>query len=154
MRAISNRLRAGFLLILLCGYLGAVRASAQAGKQPAEWWFPGDLAALQQAANAEEKFYFVEVSTTPCRWCTMLEQELNADSSARAYLQQYYLAKKADISTADGRRLQRTYGVRQFPTVLLFSPQGEMIVQSEGYLPAKLFVDMLEEYRREALTAE
>ncbi len=111
--------------------------SASAG----EAWLT-DLEAAQAKAKAENKSILVDFTGSDwCGWCIKLDEEVFSQADFKEYaeaelvLVEIDFPRKKQISdelSAKNEELAKKYGVRGFPTILLLSPDGEILGRT-GY---------------------
>lgn len=126
------------LLRLTCG-LGFV-ALASALLAAPEW--TEDFAAAEQQARAEGKPLLLDFTGSDwCIWCQRLDKEVLSQDAFQKFADDYILVKvdfprKADAQTeaqkAQNRALLQRFGVEGFPTLVLVSPEGQVLARS-GY---------------------
>ena len=103
-----------------------------------------DLPAAAADARQEHKLLLLNFSGSDwCGWCQRLDAEVFSTDAFREYAASNLVAVLADFPRrtklaaelqARNERLMRRFQVQGFPTVLLFSPGGELIAQL-GYQP-------------------
>lgn len=90
-----------------------------------------------------------------CIWCRRLDEEVFSQPEFQAYADRHLVCVLADFPRrtkldpaleAQNERLLRHFGIRGFPTVLLFHPDGELIAEL-GYQPGgpSTFISSIEE---------
>ena len=106
-------------------------------------WFEGTHAEAVQAAAERETLLVVEFWANWCGWCARHEAENLSDPQVVAALEPL-VCFGADCSTdeegnfidPEAERLMRRYGVRRFPALVFFRPDGRPEGLVSGYLPA------------------
>ena len=103
-----------------------------------------NLPAAAQDARQEQKLLLLNFSGSDwCGWCQRLDAEVFSTEAFREYAAANLVAVLADFPRrtklaaelqARNERLMRHFQVQGFPTVLLFSPDGELIAEL-GYQP-------------------
>ena len=107
----------------------------------AEGWMT-DFAAAQAKARAENKPLLVDFTGSDwCGWCIRLDKEVFSQSAFQAYaaaelvLVEIDFPRRKTLSAelkAQNEALAQQYEIRGFPTILLLSPEGELI-EKTGY---------------------
>lgn len=98
-----------------------------------------------QKAKKENKYIFVDCYTTWCGPCKKMEKDVYADDSVGDLINGRFISVKMQMDTAKtdneftrswyktAKKMGRTYSVTAFPTLLFFSPNGEMVYKELGY---------------------
>ena len=102
----------------------------------------GFVALLAAKARAENKPLLVDFTGSDwCGWCIRLDEEVFSQSAFQAYaaaelvLVEIDFPRRKTLSAelkAQNEALAQQYGIRGFPTILLLSPEGELI-EKTGY---------------------
>lgn len=97
-----------------------------------------------QKAKAENKAVLVNFTGSDwCQWCIKLSDEVFSKSEFADYAEENLILVKLDFPRSIeqsnetkmyNNQLAQRYGVQGFPTILLFNPQGKMVLQT-GYQP-------------------
>ena len=131
--------------------IGVIQAS-----HAVEW--SEDWTAAAQEARQNQKMILLNFSGSDwCGWCQRLDAEVFSTDAFREYAAANLVAVLADFPRrtklapelqARNERLMRHFQVQGFPTVLLFSPGGELIAEL-GYQPGgpAAFVAAIEQAR-------
>lgn len=125
-------------LIILMALAGCSRPPVQLP----EW--SEDVTAAATAAREGGKMLLLNFSGSDwCHWCVRLEEEVFSQPAFRQYADEHLVMALIDFPRrrpqseevrAQNERLLRHFGVRGFPTLLLFSPDGEWMARL-GYQP-------------------
>lgn len=144
-----NQIVPGLLLALL------ISCAPRTGRA-FEW--RTDLPAAAADARQGQKLLLLNFSGSDwCGWCQRLDAEVFSTDAFREYAAANLVAVLADFPRrtklapelqARNERLMRHFQVQGFPTVLLFSPGGELIAQL-GYQPGgpEAFVAAIQQAR-------
>ena len=118
-------------------FLFLVLATASAD----ETWMTDFNAALAKA-KAEKKPLLVDFTGSDwCGWCIKLDKEVFSKDAFKTFANTELVLVEIDFPNrkkqskalkAQNKELAKKYGIRGFPTILLFSPDGEVIGKT-GY---------------------
>ena len=125
------------LLSLLCITFLGLAASAFAG----DGWMT-DFEAAKAKAKAENKPLLLDFTGSDwCGWCIKLDKEVFSKDAFKEYASAELVLVELDFPRGKGQsaelkaqneKLAQQYGVRGFPTILVLSPEGELI-EKTGY---------------------
>ncbi len=90
-------------------------------------------------AKSENKVIFVDVYTTWCGPCKMLDQRVFTDKEVAGVYNSYFINYKADAERGEGVSLAQKYGVRGYPTALFINGDGQLIDSWVGFVTAPKF---------------
>lgn len=107
---------------------------------------------LAQGTGSDKKI-LVNIYTDWCNYCKKMTDTVYPDSTVRQTVYEHFIpvglnAESDAMVTFKGepiseRELARKLGVRSYPTMLFLSSNGDLILQSNGYMPAEDFNRML-----------
>lgn len=127
------------LSISLLGLLGLSVSLSAAG----DAWMT-DFKAAQAKASAEQKPMLLDFTGSDwCGWCIKLDKEVFSRDAFRDYAADSLVLVELDFPRgkpqtdevkAQNEALAEKYGIRGFPTIVLLSPEGELIDKT-GYQP-------------------
>jgi thioredoxin-related protein len=125
------------LLSLLCVTCLGLASGLFAG----EGWMT-DFEAAQAKAKAENKPLLLDFTGSDwCGWCIRLDEEVFSQAAFREYAADELVLVEIDFPRrtdqpaklkAQNEALAQKYGIRGFPTILVLSPEGELI-EKTGY---------------------
>lgn len=125
------------LLSLFCITFLGLAATALAG----EGWMT-DFEAAKAKAKAENKPMLLDFTGSDwCGWCIKLDEEVFGEAAFKDYAKAELVLVELDFPRgkeqsaelkAQNEKLAQQYGVRGFPTILVLSPEGELI-EKTGY---------------------
>lgn len=105
-------------------------------------WLAFDAAATK--AEAQKKHMIVDIYTTWCGWCKIMERETYTNPQVVAYLREnFILAKVNGESTAKlkwrgrdltERQFAKAVGVNGYPSTYFFKPNAELLGGMSGFL--------------------
>ena len=120
-------------LSLFCVVVLGLAASASAA---GDGWMT-DFEAAQVKAKAENKPMLLDFTGSDwCGWCIKLDKEVFGEAAFKDYAAAELVLVELDFPRSKGQSaelkaqneaLAKQYGVRGFPTILLLSPDGELI---------------------------
>lgn len=122
------------LLVLL------TNATAFAG---GEGWMTDFEAAQAKAAEKAKPMLLDFTGSDWCGWCIKLKKEVFSQDAFQSYAKDELVLveidfprskEQSDEVKAQNEALAKKYGIRGFPTILLLSPEGELIGRT-GYQP-------------------
>ena len=137
------------LFPLLTLSIGLTMANANEG------WSTEFNTALAEAKQAQKPILVNFTGSDWCGWCIRLDEEVFSQDAFKEFANAELILVEADFPRrkeqpeaiiAQNESLLEKYGVRGFPTILLLSPDGD-VVSETGYLPggAETYVAHLEE---------
>lgn len=91
--------------------------------------------ALKQA-SAKNKYIFVDAYASWCGPCKMLKATTFKDKKVAEFYNSNFINVAIDMEKGDGPQLARQWGMRAYPTLLIFTPKGKIVYGSEGYIGA------------------
>lgn len=93
----------------------------------------GSLKEAQEEAQQTGQIIFVDVYTTWCGPCKMMERQVFADEEVAERMGAFFVNLKADAE-AGGRLVASKYNVNAYPTLLFLKPDGTLIKRYIGAL--------------------
>ena len=102
------------------------------------------LTSVLENAQAEEKIVFVDMYTTWCTPCKVMDEEVYTDPSVVAFLKNNMISYKVDAEKGNGPDLTIIYSVQVYPTLLFLDDKGREIVRSDGALSTTGFLELAE----------
>ncbi len=110
-------------------------------------------AAVKAKARAENKYIFMDCFTTWCGPCRYMSTTIFPQKESGDYMNDKFVSVAVQLDTtakdaddvkawyADGHDIAANYGVRAYPTYLIFAPDGHVVHRMVGSrLDAKSFV--------------
>ncbi len=107
---------------------------------------------LKDAKDSDKKI-LVNVYTDWCDFCKKMTNTVYPDSTVRSSVYEHFVsvglnAESEKMVRYQGedlteKQLARKLGIRSYPTMLFLNSDGELILQSNGYMPANDFNRML-----------
>jgi thiol:disulfide interchange protein len=83
-------------------------------------------------AERENKLVFLDVYTTWCLPCQMMEKDVFTDKTTADIINKDFISYKVDAEKANGLNVAFQYDVAKYPTILFLDPQGNVLERGEG----------------------
>jgi len=96
---------------------------------------------LEEAQNSG-KIVFLDMYTTWCAPCKIMDEEVYTDASVEALLDDKMISYKVDAEKGNGPDLTVIYNVRVYPTLIFLDEKGRELVRSDGALGTTGFLDL------------
>jgi thiol:disulfide interchange protein len=112
-------------------------------------WFDGSFAEAVAQAKARKEFVFVDVFTTWCGPCKMLEKQTFSDPEVKAELAKM-VSISLDAESPSGAPVADQYHVSGYPTLLVLDGDGKEVGRITGFLGPEPFLAKLDEIRARA----
>lgn len=110
----------------------------------AEWMT--DLEAAKAKAAAENKAVLVDFTGSDwCGWCIRLRKQVLDTPAFETYAKNKFVLMEVDLPEnpkfdpalrARNEKIASQYGVQGFPTIMVITPQGEVVGGFNGYVPS------------------
>jgi thioredoxin-related protein len=98
-----------------------------------------EMKAAQKKASDQMLMLFVDVYADWCGPCKMMDSEVFANPSVSEYMKDHYLGVKVDGESDFGRIFAAEQGLEGYPSMFVFSDEGELISKIVGFTPAQEF---------------
>ncbi len=102
------------------------------------------LEAAQKQAIDTNKLIMVDVYEVGCKYCRAMEREVYPDTTVRVVIDQGYIPVKLDGNSEEfisfngvemqAREFAQSKGAFAFPTVLVLTPQGDVLKKRTGFM--------------------
>ncbi len=106
-----------------------------------------NLAEARKVASEQGKIVLVDFCASWCKPCQWMEKTTYKDEKVRETLSSDFITVKIDIDEAEGFELKKIYDVKFLPTILVFSPHGDLIDRIEQALSPHKFIDLVLSYK-------
>ncbi len=103
--------------------------------------------ALKQAA-AQNKYIFVDAYATWCGPCKMLKATTFKNKKAAALFNQNFVNAALDMEKGNHPQLAQQWGMRAYPTLIIFDSKGKIVLNTVGFISGKDMVRFGEEALR------
>ncbi len=117
---------------------------------PPVQFLEANLPEVRQMAAREGKLYFIHFAADWCMTSQWMEKHTFTDEPLSDFLDENYLALRADIDRPEGQALKEQYEVNILPTILVFSSQGQLLGRHEGAMEPEVLLDIFKGYDRPA----
>ncbi len=91
--------------------------------------------AAQKKASDQMLMLFVDVYATWCGPCKMMDSEVYTDPSVADYMNSHYVSVRLDGESDYGRNYVAEQQLEGYPTMFIFSDEGERVSKVVGYTP-------------------
>jgi thioredoxin 1 len=139
-------LRSLICLLILSGKTLTSQAQSNANSQinfTATTW----TEALKQAA-AQNKYIFVDAYATWCGPCKMMKATSFKNGKAAALFNQNFVNVALDMEKGNNPQLAQQWGMRAYPTLIVFDSKGKIVLNTVGFISGKDLVRFGEEALR------
>ena len=103
--------------------------------------------ALKQAA-AQNKYIFVDAYATWCGPCKMMKATSFKNGKAAALFNQNFVNAALDMEKGSNPQLAQQWGMRAYPTLIVFDSKGKIVLNTVGFISGKNLVRFGEEALR------
>lgn len=130
-----------FILSILLAFFAfegkAQGASKAAAKQSGQINFIENSwsTALKQAA-AQNKYIFVDAYASWCGPCKMLKATTFKNNKVAAFYNSNFINVAMDMEKGQGPALAAQWGLRVYPTLIIFNAKGKPVYGTEGFIKA------------------
>ena len=88
-------------------------------------------AALEQAIE-KDKLVFVDIYTTWCMPCKMMDEDVFPDTNLGNYFNENFINLKVDAEKGTGPTIATLFGIYAYPTLLFLDNKGNVLEQKVG----------------------
>ncbi|MFK7947867.1 MAG: thioredoxin family protein [Saprospiraceae bacterium] len=93
-------------------------------------------------AKSSNKNIFVDAYTTWCAPCKKMAKYVFTKPNVATFYNDNFISVKMDMEKGKGPDFAEKYGVKAFPTLLYFSPEGELLHRIVGAKDANEFIEV------------
>lgn len=102
-----------------------------------------NLGQVKQKAATQNKPFFVDFTASWCMPCRWMEETTFSDPLLTEFVNKNYLAVKVDVDDFDGYAYKQQYNIKMLPSIMIFSPEGEVLARyQESMSPSKLLGEL------------
>ncbi len=106
-------------------------------------WEKGSFSEAMSKAAAGDKYLFVDCYATWCGPCKRMANDEFTKKEAGDYFNANFVNIAIDMEKGEGIEIAKEYSIRQYPTFLIFAPDGELAARVVGGAPINEFIDRL-----------
>lgn len=106
----------------------------------------GKWADVKAKAKAQNKPIFVDAYAVWCGPCKWMSANSFTDASVGELYNATFVNYKFDMEKGEGPTFARQQSIRAYPTLLIFSPEGELLKKVEGARDAEGLIDLAKPY--------
>lgn len=103
-------------------------------------FFEGTWEEALATAKEENKSIFVDTYTDWCAPCKKMSKYVFTKPVIGNFYNDKFINVKLDMEKGEGIDFAKTYEVRAYPTLLYFSPEGELVHRTAGFKDADKFL--------------
>jgi thioredoxin 1 len=123
------------LLSLLLFICVAVNAHSQPNDRQINFTATTWAEALKQA-SVQNKLIFVDAYATWCGPCKMLKATTFKNPKAAAFYNKNFINTALNMESGKNPYLAQEWGMRAYPTLIVFNQKGQIILNTVGYITA------------------
>lgn len=105
----------------------------------------GSFKEILAKAKSEKKLVFMDAFAVWCGPCKMMEKNIFPLKSVREYYNANFINARFDMEKGEGREIAMKYGVRSYPSFLFLNGDGEVVMNSYGYMGEEAFLAVAKE---------
>ncbi|MGZ5272895.1 MAG: thioredoxin family protein [Kaistella sp.] len=105
----------------------------------------GTFKEILAKAKSEKKLVFMDAYAVWCGPCKMMEKNIFPLESVREYYNANFINARFDMEKGEGREIAAKYGVRSYPSFLFLNGDGEVVMNSYGYMGEEAFLAVAKE---------
>jgi thioredoxin-related protein len=102
-----------------------------------------EMNAAKKQASDQMLMLFVDVYATWCGPCKMMDSEVFANPTVSDYMKDHYLSLKVDGESDFGRIFASEQSLQGYPSMFVFSDEGERISSIVGFTPPEEMLERL-----------
>jgi thioredoxin 1 len=132
-----------FLGIFSMGFLSVIYVKPTEDKKNSGIHFQnGNFHDALALAKKENKFLFLNISTSWCGPCKMLKRNTFKNEKVGAFFNDNFINFAVDGEVGEGISLAQKYRISGYPSLLFFRPSGSLHVSTSGYHHPKQFREL------------
>jgi thiol:disulfide interchange protein len=90
------------------------------------------LSTVLDQAVEKDKLVFVDVYTTWCMPCKMMDEDVFPDANLGNYFNENFISMKVDAEKGTGPTIATLFGIYAYPTLLFLDSKGNVLEQKVG----------------------
>lgn len=103
------------------------------------------LTDVLENAQASGKIVFLDMYTTWCAPCKIMDEEVFTDPTVEALLDEKMVSYKVDAEKGNGPDLTVIYNVQVYPTLIFLDDKGRELARSDGALGTTDFLALAQQ---------
>lgn len=107
-------------------------------------------AEIKDKAKKEQKMIFFDAFTSWCGPCQYLEKSIYTNRGVASYYNSNFINAKFDMEQGEGINLAKEFNIMAYPTLLFFSPEGNLLHKNIGAMEAPAFINLGKDARNPA----
>jgi thioredoxin-related protein len=123
---------------------GALHTFSYAQVEFVEVTTADDMMEVQQKASDQQLMLFVDVYATWCGPCKLMDQEVYTDPVVADYMNTNFVSVRLDGESEYGRIYASEQNLEGYPSMFIFSRDGEPVSKIIGFTPSEELVASLE----------
>lgn len=104
---------------------------------------PEEMEVAQKKASDQQLMMFVDVYATWCGPCKIMDREVYTDPAVAGYMNANFVNVRMDGETDYGRKYAAEQQLEGYPSMFIFSRDGESVSRVVGFTPAEELVTSL-----------
>jgi len=104
---------------------------------------PEQMEAVQKRASDQMLMLFVDVYADWCGPCKVMDREVYTDPAVTDYMNAHYVSVRMDGETDYGRIYAAEQKLEGYPSMFIFSDDGERVSKIVGFTPAEELISSL-----------
>lgn len=123
------------LFLMLFAFTGNAQQVSKTGKKSGQIDFIENSwsEALKQAA-VQKKYIFVDAYATWCGPCKMLKATTFKNNKVADFYNSNFINVAIDMEKGQGPALAAQWGLRAYPTLIIFNAKGKPVYGTEGFM--------------------
>src|SRR5437868_4340716 len=142
-----------FLTLIVLPFL--IEAQTKQGLEGIEFEDNLSWQQIKLKAKVERKYILVDVYASWCGPCKAMDKDIYPSEKIGKFVNEYFVSVKVQTDTtkndneriknwySDAHKIQQEYKVQAFPSLLFFSPDGEIIHRGVGYKKVDEFLEFV-----------
>jgi len=131
-----------FTLLNCNGSKKAVDSVISTSKKGVDFVSSKTLTKVLEEAQSDGKIVFLDMYTTWCAPCKIMDEEVYTDPDVEALLDDKMISYKVDAEKGNGPDLTVIYNVQVYPTLIFLDERGRELVRSDGALSTTGFLEL------------